>query len=214
MIRVLALFSLIFSKMVFASGAMMPLADVEMTQDVESIKRGAMVYYDTCRLCHGMKYIKYRNLQEIGFDISEIDKLRGDKLISETMVSLMNDDVSIEFYGMVPPDLSVMAKARKHGPQYIYTLMTSFTEKDNVYDNNFFPGIKMPDIFNISIANDDSVKAVIEAKAKDVTEFLTWAADPRAAERKSLGKYVIAYLVILSAMFYMVMKRVWSRLDT
>jgi len=214
MIRFIALISLMFTKTVFASSAVMPLTDIQMTQDIESIKRGALVYYNTCRICHGMKYIKYQSLQEIGFTVSEIDKLRGDKLISSTMVSRMNKEVSLEYYGMVPPDLSVMAKARKHGPQYIYTLMTSYTEQDNIYDNSFFPGIKMPDIFNISTVMDDSTKAVIEGKAKDVTEFLTWAADPRAAERKNLGKYVIAYLIILSIMFYMVMKRVWSRLDT
>jgi len=214
MFRIIALVSLMLTKTVFASSTMMPLADVQMTQDMESIKRGAMVYYNTCRLCHGMKYIKYQNLQEIGFNVSEIDKLRGEKLISEKMISRMTEDVSLEYYGMVPPDLSVMAKARKHGPQYIYTLITSYTEKDNVYDNSFFPGIKMPDIFNISLAKGDLAKSVIEGKAKDVTEFLTWAADPRAAERKNLGKYVIAYLIILSIMFYAVMKRVWSRLDT
>ena len=214
MTRFIVLVSLLFTKTVFASSAMMPLADIQMSQDLESIKRGALVYYETCRLCHGMKYIKYQNLQEIGFNTSEIDKLRGDKLITEAMVSRMSNEVSLEYYGMLPPDLSVMAKARKHGPQYIYTLMTSFTEKNNIYDNEFFPGIKMPDVFNISTTADSATKSLIEGKVKDVTEFLTWAADPRAADRKSLGKYVIAYLVLLSFMFYMVMKRVWSRLDS
>ena len=213
MFRFIALVSLLFTKIVFASGSTMPLAEIQMSQDLESLKRGAMVYYNTCRLCHGMKYIRYQNLQEIGFNAAEIDKLRGDKLVTEAMVSRMSEEVSLEYYGMVPPDLSVMAKARRHGPQYIYTLMTSYTEKDNVYSNSLFPGIKMPDIFNISITTDSVAKSNIEAKVKDVTEFLTWAADPRAAERKSLGKYVIAYLILLSFMFYMVMKRVWSRLD-
>ena len=64
-----------------------------------------------------------------------------------------------------------------------------------------------------AIAADDAAKLAIENKVKDVAEYLTWAADPRAAERKSLGKYVIAYLILLSTMLYMVMKRVWSRLD-
>jgi len=213
MFRFIAVVSLLFAKTVFASSTASPLVDIQMSQDFESIKRGAMVYYNTCRLCHGMKYIKYQSLQEIGFNASEIDKLRGDNLVTEAMVSRMSEEVSLEYYGMTPPDLSVMAKARKHGPQYIYTLMTSFTEKNNVYDNSFFPGIKMPDIFDISIATDNAAKAEIEAKVKDVTEFLTWAADPRAAERESLGKYVIAYFVLLSFMFYLVMKRVWSRLD-
>lgn len=212
-VSLLALLFLFFSKTLFASSAAIPLAEIDIVQDQNSIKRGAMIYYNVCRLCHSMKYIKYQNLQEIGFSEVEIDKLRGEHLINQAMKGLMSDEASLEYYGMVPPDLSVMAKARKHGPQYIYTLLTSFSEKDGSYTNKLFPGTKMPDVLNYSIAIDSSAKQAIEAQAKDVTEFLTWSADPRAAERKSLGKYVIAYLIILSIMFYLVMKRVWSRLD-
>lgn len=208
----IGLCSLIFVKSIFASSAAIPLTNVEMLQDQESLKRGALVYYNTCRLCHSMKYIKFQHWQDIGFSEAEIDQLRGAQLKSTAMKSLMSEDASNELYGMVPPDLSVMAKARKHGPQYIYTLMTSFREKDGVYSNDLFPNIKMPDVFDVSTNSGDS-KLAIEAKVKDVTEFLTWSADPRAAERKSLGKYVIAYLIVLSFMLYLVMKRVWSRLD-
>jgi len=210
---IISIFSMLFIQSVFASSSAIPLADIEVSQDQQSIKRGVLVYHNTCRLCHSMKYIKYQHLEQIGFNESEIDKLRGNALKTAAMTRLMSDDASYELYGMVPPDLSIMAKARKHGPQYIYTLMTSYKEKDGVYSNTLFPGIKMPDVFDGSTYTDSATKVAIEVKVRDVTEFLTWSADPRAAERKNLGKYVIAYLIILSTMFYFVMKRVWRRLD-
>ena len=202
------------STAVLASSSEHPLADVEIMQDEASIKRGAMIYYNTCRLCHSMKYIRYQNLAEIGFSDKEINELRGDKLKSAKFTSTTTDVSNNDLFGLVPPDLSVMAKARKNGPQYIYTLLTSYYEKsENVYDNKFFPNIKMPDIFAYSVALSEAEKTEVTEKAKDVSSFLLWASDPRAQERKTLGVYVIAYLIILSLMFYFVMKRVWSRLD-
>ena len=59
----------------------------------------------------------------------------------------------------------------------------------------------------------DEDKAMLESRTTDVTAFLTWAADPRAGDRKRLGVYVIGYLIILSIMLYFIMKRVWGRLD-
>ncbi len=199
---------------VFASESSYPLADVDIAEDEASLKRGAMIYYNTCRLCHNLKYVTYKNLTEIGFSDKEINDLRGDILATEKLSSTSTKKALNELYGMVPPDLTLMAKARKQGPRYIYTLLTSYHETaENVYDNKLFPGIKMPDIFAYSVALTAEEKTTIENKAKDITSFLVWAADPRAQERKSLGIYVIGYLIILSTMFYFLMKRVWSRLD-
>jgi len=198
----------------FASGDTHPLADVDIPQDEASIKRGLMVYYDSCRMCHSMKYIQYRGLADIGLSDTEISNLRGDKPLSDRFSSTTTDETANDLFGMVPPDLSLMAKARKQGPRYIYTLLTSYYEKsEGVYENKHFPGIKMPDVFAYSVALNAEEKSVIENKVKDITSFLLWASDPRAKERKSLGVYVIGYLVILSAMFYFLMKRVWARLD-
>ena len=66
---------------------------------------------------------------------------------------------------------------------------------------------------NISTSIDEAQKTKISSEIKDVTEFLLWASDPRAAERKTTGMYVIGYFILLSIMLYLVMKRVWSRLD-
>jgi len=197
----------------FASSDEHPLANVEIPKDEASLKRGAMIYYNTCRMCHSMKYVSYQNLAEIGFSDKEINGLRGDRLKSEKLASTTSDEINNELFGLVPPDLTLMAKARENGAKYIYTLLTSYYEKsEGVYDNKFFPNVKMPDIFAYSVALDAEEKSKIENKVKDVSAFLLWASDPRAEERKSLGVYVIGYLIVLSLMLYFVMKRVWSRL--
>ncbi len=204
---------LLVSHISLAGSSVQPLAKIEIFQDEETLKRGVMVYYNSCRLCHSMKYIRYQDLVEIGFSTAEIKKLRG-RLTEKRLTSINSAVILTQIYGLVPPDLSLMAKARSQGPQYIYTLLTSYYEKSaNIYDNKLFPGIRMPDIFSHSLALNPQEKTKTENKILDVTAFLVWASDPKAQERKSLGKYVIAYLVGLSIMFYFVMKRVWGRLE-
>ncbi len=197
----------------FATTSNFPLENIKFTQDQASLQRGAKIYYDVCRLCHSLKYIKYKVLQEIGFTKEQVDLLRGDIPISASLSKTSSDKMLNSQYGQVPPDLSLMAKARKHGPQYIYTLLTTYSEKEGVYENAVFPGIKMPDALNVANAIDESLKQEIKSKAKDVTEFLLWSSDPRAAVRKTIGTYVVIYFLILSVMLYFIMKRVWSRLD-
>lgn len=197
----------------FASSTAVPLKDVDVATDEASLQRGFDVYYNLCRMCHQLQYVKYQYLSDIGFDKAKIDSLRGEKLVNESIKSNMQDEVALQVFGAVPPDLSLMAKARKHGPDYIYTLLTSYYEKEeNVFDNKLFQGIKMPDPFGYSVTTTEQGKAKIESRLRDVVAFLTWASDPKAAERKSMGVYVIAYLLILSILLYLVMKRVWSRL--
>lgn len=201
------------SQSVNASSSAIPLVDVEVATDQASLQRGFNVYYNLCRMCHELKYVKYQYLSDIGFDKSKIDSLRGTKLVNESIKSTMPDEAAVILFGAIPPDLSLMAKARKSGPQYIYTLLTSYEElPEGGYDNKLFHGIKMPDPFGYVVTTTDAEKEKIEKQLKDVVAFLNWSADPQASERKSLGIYVIGYLFILSVLFYLVMKRVWSRL--
>jgi len=191
------------------------LTNIEFDQDESSIRRGALIYHKTCRVCHEMKYVHYKNFMDIGFAKSKVDEIRADQQMNASLSKTITDDVLTEFYGQVPPDLSVMAKARKHGPQYIYTLLTSYTysEKEGLYNNTLMDGIKMPDIMNVSTAVDATHKNIIIQDIKDVTEFLTWASDPHAATRKTMGMFVVIYFIILSILLYFVMKRTWSKLD-
>lgn len=201
------------SHSVLASSSKMPLADIDVATDQASVQRGFNEYYNLCRMCHQLKFVKYQYLSDIGFDKARVDSLRGTHLINESIKSTMPDEAAASVFGAVPPDLSLMAKARKQGPSYIYTLLTAYEENpEGSYDNKLFHGIKMPDPYGYSVTTTDEGKANIEKRIKDVVAFLNWSADPQASERKTLGIYVIGYLIILTLLFYVIMKRVWGRL--
>ena len=120
--------------------------------------------------------------------------------------------MAIELFGLVPPDQSLLAKARKGGANYIYALLTSY-EKDakGEVSNSLFPGLRMPDIMDYASA-DAAQRATLQQQIRDAAVFLEWASDPRAAERRQIGIYVIAYLIVLTFLLYLIKRRVWARL--
>ena len=183
-------------------------------QTPEAVRRGAEVITNVCVACHSLKYVKYGGLSELGFSAKDLDTMRGGKELKEPLLAGMDPDMLRESFGVEPPDLSLMANAREGGASYIYALLMGFYQKpDGSVDNHVFPGIKMPDVLNTSDAKDPAQRAPLEEQAKDVAAFLNWAADPHAAERRHLGYYVIAYLVVLTILLYLSKRRVWARLD-
>jgi cytochrome c1 len=180
--------------------------------DQAQLQRGAHVALNVCNGCHSLKYITYSDFLKIGFTKKEVDAMRGDKPMDASLQSQMDPKMELGMFGVVPPDLSLMAKAREGGAHYIYSMITGFyTDSKGQTANRVFPGIKMPDVLMISQA-DAAGKQAIEAKAKDVSAFLKWASDPQAEERKTLGKYVIAYFVLLTGLLYLLKKKIWKRL--
>ena len=188
------------------------VADVELERSPEALKRGAEVVTRVCLGCHSLYYVKYRTLQELGFSSAELDTLRGTQGLDDPLVSAITDEMAIELFGLVPPDQSLLAKAREGGAHYIYALLTSY-EKDAKGDvsNPLFPGLRMPDIMDYASA-DVAQRAVLQQEIHDVAVFLEWASDPHAAERRQIGIYVIAYLIVLTFLLYLIKRRVWARL--
>ena len=126
--------------------------------------------------------------------------------------------------GAYPPDMSVLVKARSGGANYIYSVLMGYEEKpegfiidDGVYYNKYMSGnkIKMskPLVEGI-IEYTDGTSATEGQMAKDVTTFLTWAAEPELEARHKLGIKVLIYLILLSTLVYLSMKRIWSRIDS
>jgi len=190
------------------------VADVAIPHSPEALRRGAEVITNVCSACHSLKYINYGSLSQLGFSDKELNTLRGGKSLKEPLMTDMSPDMLREGFGILPPDLSLMAHAREGGPAYIYDLLTGFYQKpDGSVDNHAFPGVKMPDVLNYSGASDAAQRAPLEEQAKDAAAFLNWTADPHAAERHHLGYYVLAYLVIITILLYLSKRRVWARLD-
>ncbi|HZT88946.1 MAG TPA: cytochrome c1, partial [Stellaceae bacterium] len=126
--------------------------------------------------------------------------------------------------GALPPDLSLIVKAREYGPDYVYAILTGFKEHPpagvkmnaNMYYNEYFPGhqIAMPPPLTadgqVEFAN--GAPSTIPAMAHDVTAFLTWAAEPNLDERHRLGFKVFFFLIIATGVFYAAKRKIWAAL--
>lgn len=211
--------------------------------DPVQLRRGLQVYIEICSSCHGLKYVRYRNLADIGMSDERIKKLASGYEVmdgpndegemfwrsatpADAFVSPYANDQAARSAnnGALPPDLSLMAKARPDGPSYIYALMTKYQEAppdvvlaEGMHYNSAFPGgqIAMPrtlyhEIVDFEDAGGDSDYLEI---AEDVTAFLTWAAMPELNQRRSLGLKVMAYLGLFTLLLYILYKRTWHRLD-
>ena len=126
--------------------------------------------------------------------------------------------------GAYPPDMTVLVKARGGGVDYIYSLLQGYedppagvTLDDGVYYNKYMIGnkIKMSSPLSDDIVEySDGTIATVDQMAKDVTTFLSWAAEPELEERHRTGVKVIIYLILLTTLVYLSMKKIWSRVDT
>jgi len=178
-----------------------------------NLQNGMRVVMNLCTLCHDLKYVKFRDLAGIGLSAESIDEIRRGNSINAPVLSKMNAEQMNALFGMTTPDLSLMAKARSGGQQYIYSLLLAYHERsDGTIINKFYPGIKMPDVLAYSVESDERTRLTMEQNARDVAAFLAWTADPKAEERRSLGIYVMLYLFVLTYMLYLVKQKTWARL--
>ena len=125
--------------------------------------------------------------------------------------------------GAYPPDMSLLVKARKGGANYIYSVLMGYDEspqdfklEEGVYYNKYMDGnkIKMSKpLLDGLVDYADGTNATEDQMAKDVTTFLTWAADPHLEVRHKTGVKVLIFLIILTGLVYLSMKRLWSRVD-
>ena len=126
--------------------------------------------------------------------------------------------------GAYPPDMSVLVKARSGGVDYIYSLLQGYdsppaglTLDEGVYYNKFMYGKKIKMSNQLSdglIEYADGTNATVEQMSKDVTTFLMWAAEPHLESRHQMGFKAIIYLIILTILVYLSMKKIWSRVET
>lgn len=178
-----------------------------------ALARGATLLMNNCHSCHTLKYIKYRDLAGIGIAKSQLDEWRGDQAQDGALLAQMSENDAIQAFGKAPPDLSLMAKARDGGVNYVYSyLLAYYLTPEGLPGNHVYPETHMPDPLGISSAADDAAKGAIRDQARDIVSFLAWSADPHEQERHKLGYYVIGYLLVLTSLLYLLKRQIWSRL--
>jgi len=188
------------------------LATVVIDSSPAARRRGAKVVTSVCTMCHNLKYLRYRDLTQLGLSSEEVAAMGNGADLDAPITSMLDDDTKMASFAMIPPDLSLMAKAREGKGRYIYSFVTGFEQDAQGHvTNRLLPGVHMPDVLNIATAGPKERKE-IEAQALDAASFLEWAADPRADERRHLGFYVLAYLGVLTALAYFLKRKIWSRI--
>jgi cytochrome c1 len=125
--------------------------------------------------------------------------------------------------GALPPDLSLITKARHYGPDYIRGLLMGYRDAPDDVEmvagmnyNEYFPGHQIamaPPLSDDLVEYGDGTEATVEQMATDVTTFLHWAAFPELEQRHQLGLQVMAFLILLTGLFLIVKQRVWRKLD-
>jgi len=200
--------------------------------DTKSIRRGYTVFFkDVCSACHGMNRIAFRHLVGNGFTEGETKALAAEKetviiddkgknktrpgVLTDYIISPYANENEARYSngGALPPDLSLIVKARDEHEDYVFSILTGYSElpfglelREGLHFNPFFPGgaIGMaPPLSNGMVEFDDGTPATVSQMAKDVSIFLTWASIMENDEKKKMGiKTLLALSIVTCFSFY------------
>ncbi len=211
------------------------------TFDKSAVQRGFKVYREVCSGCHSMNLLYYRDLIDIGFSDEEVKAIAAEYTVidgpneegemferpakpSDRFVPpfLNEQEARISNNGSYPPDLSVITKAKKHGPDYIFNLLLGYTEPpvdfelgEGMYYNKWKEGhqISMAQPLDEDYVDyDDGTENTLPQLAEDITTFLVWSAEPELEERKKLGIKVILFFIVLGSIVFIVKNRLWREI--
>merc|ERR1712225_11831 len=192
------------------------------TFDHQTLRRGFQVYQEVCSSCHSLSRIPYRSLVGVTHTVDEAKAMAEENEYDDEP----NDEgARAANNGALPPDLSLMVKARHGGCDYIFSLLTGYPEEppagvkvpDGLNFNPYFPGtgIAMARVlYNELVEYEDGTPASTSQMAKDVTEFLNWAAEPEMDQRKKMGLKVLAISSVLFALSVWVKRYKWVTIKT
>ncbi|MCL6249861.1 cytochrome c1 [Altererythrobacter sp. KTW20L] len=215
--------------------------------DVAQLQRGYQVYKEVCAACHSLNQVSFRNLADLGYTEEEvkaeaaswlvpgIDPNTGeastrpglptdrfpDPYANEVMAAAANNNA-------IPPDLSLMAKARHHGSAYLYSLLTGYQEPSaelaerfpdsvpgpGLYHNPYFANLNLamapPLTTTGQVTYADGTEATVRQMSQDVAAFLTWTAEPSLVDRVSMGWIVMGFLLFVTILAWLAKKNVWA----
>src|SRR6478752_1823157 len=220
--------------------------------DKRQLQRGFQVYSEVCSACHSLKLVSFRDLKGLGYNEAEIKKIASDWKTqvpsinpdtgeASTRKALPSDTFPAPFANEVaaraannnalPPDLSLMTKAREGGAAYVYSLLTGFTDANKYRDEHGKPlpaeakppqGLHFNPYFaNLNIAMPppltsdgqvtyaDGTKPTVDQMAKDVSAFLVWTAEPNLENRHAAGLAVTIFLLLASILGYFAYQQIW-----
>lgn len=214
--------------------------------DRAQLQRGFQVYKEVCAACHGLHYVAFRNLQDLGYSEAEVKAIANQWQIevpdinpdtgeAATRKAIAADRFPSPYANEVaaraannnalPPDLSLITKARHHGPAYVYSLLTGYQSPPADLPAESRPGQGLhynPYFANLNIAMPppltadgqvtyaDGTNPTVDQMSKDVAAFLTWTAEPKLENRHRAGLATLIFLLIGTVIAYFAYRNVWA----
>jgi ubiquinol-cytochrome c reductase cytochrome c1 subunit len=196
--------------------------------DVVSLQSGARLYVNYCLGCHSMQYMRYGGLTEIGLTEQQIkDNLlfTADK-VGEPMKGPLDPKAAKQWFGVAPPDLSVVSRSR--GADWLYTYLRTFYRDPKTasgWNNAVFENVGMPHaLWTLQgeraydrekrqwreLSKGTLSQVEYDMAVRDLVNFLAYAGEPAATDRKSIGIVVLFLLVILFIFTYLLKKEYWN----
>jgi ubiquinol-cytochrome c reductase cytochrome c1 subunit len=208
------------------------------TFDRAALQRGFQIYSEVCSNCHSMNLLHYRDLAALGYRDEEIQAIAAQKQVTtgpndqgemyqrpagptDAFVPPFPNEQTAN-NGALPPDLSLIIKAREGGPDYVYGVLTGYKEApanvkvpEGLNYNLYFPGhmIAMPQpLSDNAVTFADGTPATLDQEAHDVVTFLTWASEPKLEDRKRIGAKTMLFLLVFTGVLYGAKRKVWADL--
>jgi len=196
--------------------------------DLVSLQSGARTFVNYCLGCHGVQYVRYSGLKEIGLTEAQIrDNLMftADK-VGEPMKSTISAKDGKRWFGVPPPDLSVIARSR--GADWLYTYLRTFYRDPKAasgWNNTVFPNVGMPHaLWTLQgertydakehkwseVTKGTQTPSEYDATVRDLVNFLVYVAEPSATSRKNIGIVVLFVLGILFILTYLLKLNYWK----
>jgi ubiquinol-cytochrome c reductase cytochrome c1 subunit len=217
--------------------------------DRQQLQRGFKVYSEVCAGCHSLRLISFRNLADLGYTEAEVKAIAANWPVEQPSVNdetgepatrknIASDRIPSPYPNEVaaraannnaaPPDLSLMVKARHHGEEYIYSLLTGYQPQpaelvkrfpdaktpEGLHYNPYFPNLNIamppPITSDGQVSFSDGTPATVDQMAKDVSAFLHWAAEPNLERRHASGVAALGFILIFCFLAYGAYKNVWA----
>jgi ubiquinol-cytochrome c reductase cytochrome b/c1 subunit len=226
--------------------------------DEAQLQRGFKIFREVCSNCHSIDMLSFRNLADPGgpgfseaqaeavaaeYKIKDLDDQgnqieRAGRLADHFPPPFANEQAAKATYGVAPPDMSTLAKARSYSrgfPWFVFDMVTQYQEQgpdyitayingykdapkgfvvpEGAHYNEYFPGHNTampPPLQDGQVTFDDGSPQTAQQYGKDVVAFLMWAAEPHLDARKRIGFQVVIFLIVLAGLMYFTKKKVWS----
>jgi len=222
--------------------------------DRAQLQRGFQVYKEVCSACHSLNHVAFRDLAALGYSEPEVKAIaKGFQVPGtdpNTGEAALRPGMPTDYFpkpfandiaaraannNAVPPDLSLMTKARHEGPQYVYSLLTGYRPQEGfknaegqeilkefpdaktpagLHFNPYFPNLNLamapPLTSEGQVSYGDGTKATVDQMAKDVAAFLVWTAEPKLEKRKQTGWPVLGFLLFATVLGYLSYRNIWA----